>query len=75
MRFRKCISVMFGSNYGLVCVCFLNRGERFSMGHFKEIEIGFINIFPPIPGVANKLLPTTSFIVKYFLMVLEDFCK
>ena len=30
----------------LIC-CLSNRGERTSMGHFKEIETGFINIFVP----------------------------
>ena len=48
--------------------CLSNRGETIGIGHFKEIEIGFMNrIFPPpipIPGVATKLLPTAQFIFK-----------
>ena len=36
--------VVFIVNQGLVC-CFSNRGEKVSMGHFKEIETGFINIY------------------------------
>ena len=34
---------------------FSNRGEKVSMGHFKEIEIGFINLFGPIWGRSIKV--------------------
>ena len=54
--FWKSVFVSFSSNQRLIW-CFPNRGGKVSMGHFKEIEIGFINTSPPpipIPGVAIK---------------------
>ena len=46
------------------------------MGHFKEIEIGFINIFDPpirIPGAAQIFLPTATFLcLKSALMIFYD---
>ena len=49
------------SNQGLIC-CFSNRGDKVSMCHFKEIEIGCINdkmsikgTEPPVPFRASLL--------------------
>ena len=36
--------VILNTHQGLVC-CFSKRGDKVSMGHFKEIEFGLINIF------------------------------
>ena len=33
---------------------FLNRGEKVSMGHFKDIDVGFINIFVPYRVAKRK---------------------
>ena len=38
---------------------FSNRGEKNIMGHFKEIEIGFINIlFPATVETGRQLVET-----------------
>ena len=44
------------------------------MGHFKEIEVGLINIIPPIPipGLATQILPTAVFYLKYSFDDLYD---
>ena len=47
LEFRKIAFVGFSSKQWLIC-CFSNRGEQVSMGQFKEIDIGFINIFFPV---------------------------
>ena len=36
--------VIDSANQGLTC-WFSNKGEKNSIGHFKEIEIGFINMY------------------------------
>ena len=38
------LPLIFSINEGLTC-CFSNRGEKVSMGHFRGIEIGCINIY------------------------------
>ena len=35
---------IFSADQGLIC-CISNRGANVSMGHFKEIELGFVCIF------------------------------
>ena len=54
--------VSFSVNLGLIC-CFA-RGDKNSMGHFKEIEIGFINIVFSVEGPKR--------VEQWFFRILEE---
>ena len=67
LKLRKYVIVIISSNQGLIC-CFSNRGDFFSIGHFKGVEIGFRNIIPlsiPSPLWQTKTAYGNVFMFKY----------
>ena len=58
--FESLFFVVFSVNQWLIC-CFSNRGEQISMGHLKESEIGFINIY--LLRIGSKNGPNHVFLI------------
>ena len=72
--FLKYVFAIYNPNQWPIC-CFSNRGEHVSMGHYKEIEIGLINIIPspiPIPGAPTNPAYSIVLFSNTYLMVFND---